>query len=329
MKKRIIALSLLLFVFVTTLSINIAFADEISLDNIFSGEVIDITVKDLKQPHVTWDLPKKDMNEMIALLNNAELSEKAVQRSDRKIVLYLSTWNSIASISVYDNGSVIYAEDTAYSKEYIMTNYNAIKNSISVLLTTQSNGYHNSMPSAGTLVEISDWASESYQFAIDCNLLPEYMKVGYMTDNITREQFCDLVSLLFPNSEEQSHKEDTLYFEDTKNRNVNKLVEEGIIKGKSNSLFAPNDFLTREEAATILHRTLLNLSECNCIENKFLYKDDKTIQEWAKEAVYCMHSSKIMIGTDAGDFMPKENLSKEEAVATVMRMYDYCINTQK
>ena len=323
MKKRIIALSLLLFVFVTTLSINIAFADEISLDNIFSGEVIDITVKDSKQPHVTWDLPKKDMNEMIALLNNAELSEKAVQRSDRKIVLYLSTWNSIASISVYDNGSVIYAEDTAYSKEYIMTNYNAIKNSISVLLTTQSNGYHNSMPSAGTLVEISDWASESYQFAIDCNLLPEYMKVGYMTDNITREQFCDLISILL--KKRNIHNETfnvEVNFKDTKNENVNYLVKRNIIMGKSNINFAPNDFLTREEAATILCRSLdyLGFNMPESIDCFFV--DDTAISDWAKESVYKVNNLGIMIGMGENTFSPKNTFSKEQAITTILRIFE-------
>lgn len=193
------------------------------------------------------------------------------------------------------------------------------------ILTTQSKGYGNKMPSNGTLVEISKWAEASFQEAMENELVPEYMKIGYMTDNITREQFCDLIFLLL---KRQNNHDETfnveVNFKDTKNENVNYLVKRNIIMGKSKINFAPNDFLTREEAATILCRSLDYLG-FNLPENiDCLFVDDTAISEWAKDSVYKVSNLGIMIGMGENTFSPQQTFSKEQAVTTILRIYkDY------
>lgn len=215
MNKFKIFLSLTVLIFAATLSANTAFASETFFDNINSEKIVDITVKNSKQPHVIWSLTGDDAAEMLTLLNLAKLSEGTARQCAEKTEIHVNTQNHIVSISVYDNGSFIVDEN----KEYIVENFDVFKSGIDVLLSTQSKGYGNVMPSKGELVKISDWAEKSYQLAIYNNILPEYMKTGYMTDDITREQFCDVISnLLQTQTKQDAVNNKKSKFKDTKTR---------------------------------------------------------------------------------------------------------------
>lgn len=106
------------------------------------------------------------------------------------------------------------------------------------------------------------------------------------------------------------------------------LAERDIIRGKSEFYFSPNDFLTREEVAAIFKRTVEYLEFDLSSANGFLYHDDFEISDWAKEAVYQMRNSKIMIGTNDYNFSPKGTFTKEQAIAATMRVFDNYIATR-
>ena len=326
MKKLGIFFVVIVMIFCSSLSAYVAFAQNISSNNIIGDDVIDITVVDSKQPNVVWDLPENDIKELILLFENMLLDDEVTMvKGNQKFILYVSTWDAITSVSIYDNGLLVIGEDAENSKTYVVSDYVNFIDGLNRILTTQSKGYGNKMPSNGTLVEISNWAETSYQEAIENELIPEYMKIGYMTDNITREQFCDLIFMLL--KKQNNHDEIfnvEVNFKDTKNENVNYLVKRNIIMGNSNINFAPNDFLTREEAATILCRSLSYLG-FNLPENiDCFFVDDTAISEWAKKSVYKVNNLGIMIGMGENTFSPQHTFSKEEAVTTILRIFkDY------
>ena len=87
-----------------------------------------------------------------------------------------------------------------------------------------------------------------------------------------------------------------------------------------NNLFIPNGFLTREQAAVILSRTMnfFNIQCDNHIEKK--YNDSGCISEWAEKSVLDMQQLGIMIGDENGYFNPQNNCSKEEIITAIMRI---------
>ena len=324
LKKLGIFCMVIVLTICSSLSTHVVFAQNETLNKFIGDDIVDITVIDSNQPNVVWDLPENDINELVLLFENMVLNdEKNTEAGHHKYVIYISTWDAITPLSVYDNGLLVISEDTENSKIYKASDYIDFINSLNRFLSTQSKGYGNKMPSANTLVEVSEWAEASYQTAIGHDLIPEYMKIGYMTDNITREQFCDLISILL--KKQNIHNETfnvEVNFKDTKNENVNYLVKRNIIMGKSNINFAPNDFLTREEAATILCRSLdyLGFNMPGSIDCFFV--DDTAISDWAKESVYKVNNLGIMIGMGENTFSPKNTFSKEQAITTILRIFE-------
>ena len=53
------------------------------------------------------------------------------------------------------------------------------------------------------------------------------------------------------------------------------------------------------------------------------YNDESDISDWAKPAVYTMKDMGIMQGAGSGKFMPEATLSGEEAILTMVRLYEY------
>ena len=144
-------------------------------------------------------------------------------------------------------------------------------------------------------------------------------------ENITREQFCILAYNMldkYTDIEWQTHR--APIFTDNDNGKVKALYLEGMIEGKGNGIFAPDDFLTREEAATILDRIAKYLA----IEsgNSSIDFDDKDkISDWAYESVDRICSLGIMNGIGGGLFSPKSNYTVEQAITTIIRMFDIIV----
>lgn len=94
---------------------------------------------------------------------------------------------------------------------------------------------------------------------------------------------------------------------------VNTAVKLGIISGKldknGNPIFAPNEKITRAEAAVILN----NMSELDKPILTPVFADSKGLPHWAKEAIYCLSYNGIM-PTNDGYVSASESLDKGEGV---------------
>ena len=80
-----------------------------------------------------------------------------------------------------------------------------------------------------------------------------------MKANITREEFAEVVVKAY---EKYAGKEasytDTSVFTDTKNPEIFKAYELGIVNGIGGGKFAPNNLITREQMAAMLYRFVGN-----------------------------------------------------------------------
>ena len=94
--------------------------------------------------------------------------------------------------------------------------------------------------------------------------------------------------------------------------------------------FAPDEPITREQAVTILYRMAEFLDKIPAVQpgvagypSSYYYTDSKDISDWARNAVLTMKRMGIMNGTDSNEFLPKGNYTAEQAIATMVRLYEY------
>ncbi len=165
---------------------------------------------------------------------------------------------------------------------------------------------------------VNEWATESIEKAKKMKLIDgEY---DYKSE-ITREKFCELICAFCENRRIDEGDVVVRQFSDTDNSAVYYLTELGIVDGKSETEFAPNDLLTREEAATIIFR-LINTLYPNWVAHELWYEfsDGDEISDWAMNDVQTLCNMGIMNGMGDGRFAPKENLTGEQAIVMLVKV---------
>lgn len=168
----------------------------------------------------------------------------------------------------------------------------------------------------------SDWATDYIAKAESIGLLKNVSGLVYK-ENITREKFCELIyDFIMITQRGITTPEYKNQFIDTDNEKVVVLNAAEIIYGKSSTEFAPNDLLTREEAATIIVRMINNVMPMPTTEMYFEYDDSNDISEWASSSIQVMSNLGFMNGVGENKFAPKDNYTTEQSITTLIRMYD-------
>jgi len=171
---------------------------------------------------------------------------------------------------------------------------------------------------------VSEWAQESIIKAGENNILESDRNYVY-GNPITREEFCELIYNLIHNTSSKGLMVDyALDFDitDTNNAKVLELYARGIINGKTKTEFAPNDTLTREEAATIIARTCDKEITVPRHELYYEFADKAEISDWAMDGVQNVCNMGVMKGTGDGKFSPKGTFTVEETITALMRIFD-------
>ena len=188
-----------------------------------------------------------------------------------------------------------------------------------------------------------DWAEAEIQKAAACNLLPYELTDKYR-NNITRKEFCDLIYRLAAtefspdsdsrtgqwlaidnviNERQLAEKVNSVSFSDCEDEKIKFLSGAGIIRGMGDGTFAPEEPVTREQAAAILYRTAEFLGNKTIPDAaEMSYADESEISDWAKSSVACMNVMGIMKGVSETEFSPKEPYTVEQAIAAMVRLYE-------
>jgi len=165
----------------------------------------------------------------------------------------------------------------------------------------------------------SQWAREYIEKAKKYGLMQgKGEKLFEPKQNITRAEFATLLGRLLklePSTKASQKftdvRPDSWYY-----GYVMKCYEEGIIFGKSEKEFKPNDYITREEMAVMFQRALaLNTQEDIAV------KDIQEVSSWALPAIKAVMANQIMMG-DNGVFSPKQKVTREMAAAVIVRVYE-------
>ena len=172
---------------------------------------------------------------------------------------------------------------------------------------------------SATFVPCSDWAASDITKAKDINLI----RGNYnFPSPVSREGFCELVYNYVSEYGGKAQVYGESKFTDTDNKKIGALSSLGIITGKSETEFAPNDLLTREEAAVILDR-LIRVVHPNMASTELYYKftDSSHISDWAFDSIQKICNMGIMKGVGNNNFAPEENYTTEQAIVTLVRVY--------
>lgn len=134
---------------------------------------------------------------------------------------------------------------------------------------------------------------------------------------ITRAEFVSIFNKVFGLTQ-GSNK----VFEDTKShwsKNVvDTAVTNGVCSGKSDTNFAPDDKLTRQEASKMLSN-YLQLADSN-IDKLRAYKDNEQVASWAMNDVEGVIEKGYMKGYSSGEFKPLSTITRAETVTMLNRV---------
>jgi len=177
------------------------------------------------------------------------------------------------------------------------------------------------LKTSATSIPASEWALADIDKANALNIINHGGNYNF-PGAINREQFCELVYNYISEFGELALDDGHIVFVDTDNMKIRILNTMGIIKGKSATQFAPNDLLTREEAATILER-LINVVHPGMAEDTqyITFADSSDISDWAMSSIQTMYKLGIMKGVGNNNFAPKDNYTTEQAIVTLVRVY--------
>lgn len=200
---------------------------------------------------------------------------------------------------------------------------------ISLNLTTGGgNSYALGQYPTNALSGMSGWAVKELTVLYDKNIVPPSLWERY-TQNITRAEFAHLVLTVYEQVRQISAAPSTqAHFQDIKNhpleQSILKAFQLGLLKGRSDTVFAPNDFMTRQEAATLLCTLVSKLRGTQVptkVNSLSYYSDANKIATWAIPYVAYAHDQNIMLGSGGG-FNPTGYTTKEQALAIIARLVE-------
>lgn len=175
------------------------------------------------------------------------------------------------------------------------------------------------------------WAKPSINFVTERELFIGTSQHAFSpNESMTRAMFVTVIGRLYERSYGRIVKEGDNPFVDVDPmayyaRYVEWANEKGIIKGLGNSMFAPEDQITREQMAVIIENLATVLNKAEQRGGKLSYGDSSSISSWAiSGALYCQETN-VMTGKKDGNFAPLESATRAEAAAVIERFIRSCM----
>ena len=170
------------------------------------------------------------------------------------------------------------------------------------------------------------WAKDAVDYMKSYQIIPEAL-LSFFSNSIRRDEFTAILMSTyneacqnyqtFSNQKQPfSDTQDSPYFD-----YIKKAYIMEIIRGNTETTFCPQDFITREDIATIISRFIKLVYPDETLKLEINIADKEDISSYALDAVQFCSSNKIMNGTGNGFFSPKVFLTRQEAMVI---MYNIC-----
>lgn len=170
-----------------------------------------------------------------------------------------------------------------------------------------------------------EWAVDSIEELVHLGVLSGHSNTVYAPgENVTRAQLCKMLCKLFGVQESEVSagfedvNEDDWYF-----TFVNAMYSEGIINGVGENRFAPDELVSRQDAAVMIHRALTKYAQISADEETEQFVDSDEISEYALEACNVLKQNEIIQGKGENNFAPLENMTRAEAAKFISNVYHF------
>ena len=156
------------------------------------------------------------------------------------------------------------------------------------------------------------WAQATIEKWLNEGRVSGYPDGSYKPDNkVTRAEFVKMVNGIIDYSKVSDIKFNDVPESEWYYKDVRIAQSTGYISGYSLSEFGPNDYITREQAASILARVQY-LKNNSAGTDKF--SDNNSLSSWAVEAVGATSEAGFISGYVDGSFRPQKSLTRAEAI---------------
>ena len=161
------------------------------------------------------------------------------------------------------------------------------------------------------------WAEDTIQSWLDNGHVTGYSDGSFKPEEfVTRAEFVKMVNNLFSYKETANISFKDVNQNDWYYQDVQKAFKAGYITGVSKTKFAPNDNITREQAAVIISK-IMKLNG-NSTETD-IFKDTDKISSWAKNYVSLAAKAQLIKGYSDNSFKPQNPIKRAEAIVTLNR----------
>lgn len=172
--------------------------------------------------------------------------------------------------------------------------------------------------------ELSPWAEAGYDGVNSVGLIPCSIAVNKITGNITREEFCELVMNMYTMINGEEPQDVSCSFTDTDNPAVIKAHALGIVNGRTDTEFCPQELMTRQEMAKTIMSTLSAAGikahiTAEDLEKICVFEDFGEADDWAAADIAKSVKYDIINGVTETTILPKGYATREQAVVMVSR----------
>lgn len=171
-------------------------------------------------------------------------------------------------------------------------------------------------------VNYSTWAEEGILFAQTCGVLTENEATWQYTEEIKRGELVPLLLRAYENTTfKKIPKGEPNAFSDA-SENETAIYLLGIMNGVGDGRFSPQSPVTREQIAKIILTLQSACEETKVILPEAYYNpmtDFMAVSDWAKPYVELAYNCGIVTGYEDGSFRGNKVVTKEEAVALIVR----------
>ncbi len=245
-------------------------------------------------------------------------------------------YGSTVKLSSSTSGAAIYyttngTEPTTSSSRYnngITVNHSMIIKAIAVgsggSKSATSNFQYSVWECPFNDVKDNDWYFSDLAQAYDNNYIEGISNVSFSPQGkTTRAMFVTILSRMIEVNDTDNYEvnfsdvpADTWY-----SGPVAWAQAKGIVQGIGNNKFAPNAYITREQACVIIanYAKTFNINLANTSATT-TFKDENKISAYAKDAVMTAQKAGIILGRTDGTFDPQGTATRAEITAIIMRL---------
>ena len=172
----------------------------------------------------------------------------------------------------------------------------------------------------------SNWAKPAMIMAYEEGLVPEAFLQEALTP-MSRADFCTIAIRFYNEIKGEAYvAKGQSPFTDCADASVIAAYELGIVSGVSETEFAPDNTLTREQMAIIMVRTLKACEvDLSATEKDAGFQDTYGTSEGVRGYINQLHGAGLISGNGSGNFNGKNKLTTQEGVSMFLRAYQYCM----